>query len=305
MSNPIFNRLDKEWSAEAPVPNGADARYPYSAASGAAATAQAAKQTLPTYDAQAFEQLQQSYQGPSADAVDRGRMTYDDVIIKTGLSLGVLVIAAALSWMLTGADRIAGTISPLAMPLMLGGLLVGFVLAMVNIFSKQIRPALVLLYAAAEGVALGALSAVTEMMIPGVVIQAVLATVVVFGVTLLLFTSGKVRNSPKLMKFTLISLLGLIGSRLLIWLLSSFGIIGASGTADQITVFGIPLALFISVFAVFIGAVCLISDFDAAKVGVENGAPAKYAWSCAFGLMVTLVWLYVEILNILSYLNRN
>jgi len=303
VSNPIFSKLDREWAAQASTPAGQDARYPY--AGGAAATATApAQQTLPTYDPQAFEQLQQSYAAPAADAVDRGRMTYDDVIMKTAISLIVLILGAVASWWLAGTDPVTMTVSPLAMPLMIGGLIVGFVLAMVNVFSKTIRPALILMYALAEGIALGALSAVTEMLIPGVVFQAVIATLVVFGITLALFSSGKVRNSPKMMKFTLISLLGLIGSRLVIWLLSSFGVGGAAGIYDM-TIFGIPLAVAISVFAVFIGALCLISDFDAAKVGVQTGAPAKYAWQCAFGLLVTLVWLYVEILSILARINSN
>lgn len=309
MSNPIFNKLDREWTGQSQSReqmSAADPRNPYAGmAAGGTATAQAARQSLPTYNPEAFEQLQQSYDAPAADAVDRGRMTYDDVIMKTGISLGVLVIAATLSWWATGADRATMTVSPIATVLLMGGLIVGLVLAMVVIFSKTIRPALILLYAAAEGVMLGALSAVTEMYAPGVVIQAVLATFVVFAVTLLLFTSGKVRNSPKLMKFALISMLGLIGSRLLIWLFGSLGWLGADTNYNNITIMGIPLAIALSVFAVFLGAICLISDFDAAKVGVEAGAPAKYAWMCAFGLMMTLIWLYVEILNILARLNSN
>ncbi len=275
MSNPVFNRMESQWSAQE-----------------VAAAQQAATQSRPIYDQRAFEQARSAYEQPAADAVDMGRMTYDDVIVKTGLSLGLLVAVAAGAWLTASANP------ALAAPFLIGGLLGGFVLAMVNIFSKKIRPGLVLGYAALEGLALGSLSLVMNTMYPGVVVQAVVATFAVFAVTLALFASGKVRNSPKLQRFALISLFGLIFSRLLIWLVSMLGV--NMGGIDGPTIMGFPLSVVLSVFAVFIGAICLISDFDQVRIGVQQGVPAKYAWMSAFGLMVTLVWLYVEILNILS-----
>lgn len=277
MSNPVFSRMEHQWAAQS------------------AAATQAAQATRPpVYDQKAFEEARQSYEGRAADAVDTGRMTYDDVIVKTALNLIVLIAFAAGSWFIT-AQNLA-----LATPLMMGGILLGLVAAMVNIFSKTIRPGLILAYSALEGVALGALSMVTEMWAPGVVLQAVVATFAVFGVTLALFASGKVRNSPKMQRFALISLIGLIVSRLLIFVL---GLLGAPiGGIDGPSIMGFPLSVVLSVFAVFIGAICLISDFDQVRVGVQKGVPAKYAWMSAFGMMVTIVWLYIEILNILSRL---
>lgn len=287
MSNPVFNRLESKWSADAKERDAAQA----------AQAAQAAyQQSLPTYDQRAFQEAQAAYAAPSADAVDTGRMTYDDVIVKTAVSLGTAIVFAALSWWITSNNP------GLGMGLMMFGLIAGLVVAMVNIFSKKIRPLAVLAYSALEGLMLGALSFVVNASAPGVVLQAVVATFAVFLVTLALFASGKVRNSPKMQKFALISLIGLIASRLLIWMLGMFGL-PIQGVYDQ-TLFGIPLGVAISVFAVFIGAICLISDFDQVKIGVQEGAPAKYAWACAFGIMVTLIWLYVEILNILSRLNN-
>lgn len=273
MSNPVLNRMESQWAAQA-------------------RSSSAPSSTPPTYDQVAFEQAQRAYEQPSADAIDRGRMTYDDVIVKTGLNLAVLIVFAAGTWVIAAQNM------ALAAPLMMGGLLLGFVAAMINIFSRTIRPGLILAYSALEGVALGALSMVTEMYAPGAVLQAVIATFVVFGVTLVLFRSGKVRNSPKLQKFALISLIGLILSRVLIWVLGMFGV--PVGGFDGPMILGFPLPIVLSVFAVFIGAICLISDFDQVQVGVKMGAPAKYAWTCAFGMMLTVVWLYVEILNILS-----
>lgn len=260
MSNPVFTRMEADWREQ-----------------------------------EAFKQVQESYNAPAV--VPAGRMTYDDVVVRTGLSLLTLTVMAALSWWFT-------TVSPGAAGVVMGvSSVAGLIVAMVNIFGKQIRPALVLLYSGLQGVALGSLSALVQAALPGVVIQAVIATVVVFSVTLLLFASGKVRNSPKLMKFALISLIGIILSRLLIWILTSVGVLSPALT--DVTFLGIPLPVFISLFAVVVGAICLIGDFDQVRIGVQMGAPSKYAWACAFGIMVTVVWLYVEILNILSQMNRN
>lgn len=285
MSNPVFNQLETQWKRQAPAPTSS------SASGGAPGSTPGA----PMYDQQAFNQAQVSYNAPAADAVAMGRMTYDDVIVKTAASLALAIGAAAVGWFASAAVPSVG------MPLMLVGFVGGLIFAMVNIFSKTVRPALVLLYAALEGLALGTLSFVVNSALPGVVVQAVVATFAVFLVTLALFASGKVRNSPKLQKFALISLLGIILARVLIWLLALTGV--SMGGAGGPTLMGIPLGVLLSFFAVFIGAVCLISDFDQVRIGVERGVPAKYSWMSAFGIMVTLVWLYVEILNILSYMN--
>lgn len=277
MSNPVFNRLERQWVETPPAPTQAGGP--------------------PIYDQAAFAKAQQAYYQPSATAQDTGRMTYDDVIVKTALNLAVLTIVGAASWFAVMSAPEFGMI------LMIAGMVIGLVLAMVNIFSKTIRPPLILAYSAAQGVALGALSSVTEMMLPGVVLQAVLATVVVFSITLALFASGKVRSSPKMTKFLLISLLGIIGSRILIWVLGLVGVPGLSGGGQDVVLFGLPLPVIISLFAVVVGAISLITDFDQARTGVERGVPAIYSWSVAFGIMVTVVWLYVEILNILSRLN--
>lgn len=307
MANPVFNRLESEWEQEARTPagyptmpgyrpgeagTGADPRTAYA---DQAAAAQAARTAgAPTFDQRAMEQ---AYSAPAADAVDRGRMTYDDVIMKTGISFGLLVVAAMAAWWMTLANPGVGV------ALMGVGFLLGFVLAMVNIFSRTIRPALVLAYAAAEGVALGGLSAVFEQTYPGIVAQALVATVAVFGVTLALFASGRVRNSSKLTRFTLIALIGILVYRLLDWVLVLTGLVGTS--TSNMTFMGIPLGVAVGLLAVLVGAACLIQDFDQAKVGVEMGAPAKYAWSCAFGLMVTVVWMYIEILQLLARLRDN
>lgn len=303
MANPVFNRLESEWKETTPAgyptmpgyqPGSADTadstRFPYAAAG----AVQASQRQVPTYDQHALDEAERAYAGASADAVDRGRMTYDDVIMKTGLLFGVLLVGAVLAWMATVANPGLGVL------LMGAGMLVGFVLAMVNIFSKTIRPALIMAYAAAQGLAMGGLSAIMEAQYDGIVGQAVLATAAVFAVTLALFASGRVRNSPKLARFTLIALIGILVYRVLNWILVLTGVFSTAGGMNDATFMGFQLGTVVGVVAVLIGAACLIQDFDQAKVGVEMGAPAKFAWSCAFGLMVTVVWMYVEILQLLG-----
>lgn len=294
MSNPVLNRVQDQWNASTP------AGYPtmpgYEVGRGT--------QTMPGAHAPSYQQsgynpadiaaMEQAYAGASADAVDRAQMTYDDVIVKSGIALGAVILGAAVGWGLFALNPLYG------LGAMAIGFLGGFILAMVNIFSRTIRPAMVLAYSLVEGVALGALSAFMELSYPGIVIQALLATVAVFTVTLLLFTSGKVRNSPKLMRFLLIGLVGLIVYRLLNMVLVWTGVLSTS--IDTMRVMGIPLGVLVGVFAVFLGAISLIGDFDQIQQGVRAGAPAKFAWACAFGLMVTIIWMYTEMLRLLSLL---
>ncbi|RRR37587.1 Bax inhibitor-1/YccA family protein [Schaalia georgiae] len=319
MANPILDNLDEKWSPEetpagypampgyrvadqsAPNPYGGQTN-PYGQPQGAYGQPQGAygmPQGAPYgIDAAQMGAYEAAMNAPSADAVDRGRMTYDDVIVKTGITFGVIVVGAVLGWM-------TFTISIAAAVILAGvATLIAFGLGLANTFMKITNPALVLAYAVFEGLALGSISAAFETRYPGIVLQAVVATLVVFGVTLALFASGRIRNSPKLARFTLIALVSFVAFRLLTVLLELFGVVNTTGIG-RMTVMGIPLGVIIGVVAVLIGTFCLVQDFDRVKVGVEYGAPARAAWTCAFGLAVTLVWMYFEILRLLSYLRND
>ena len=279
MSNPVFDQLDHgRWGQSA-----------------------VQTQARPSYDQQPYApqmaQAEQMFHAPSADAIDRGRMTMDDVMMKTLASFAVLVLAGAVGWWATAINPATGT------GLMVIGLIAAFILAMVNSLSKTVRPALILAYAVAEGLALGTLSMVMDSIYPGIVVQAVIGTAAVFGVTLALFASHKVRNSSTLMRFTLIALIGIVVWRVLDMILSMTGLLGQG--LSGLTIAGIPLGVAVGFLAVLLGAACLIQDFDAAQKGVVAGAPKVCAWQCAFGLMVTVVWMYVEILRLLSYFRQN
>ena len=230
--------------------------------------------------------LQGMYQQPSATGYQTGRMTIGDTINKTIFCLALVVIGAAAGWIMPA--------------LMLPGALVGFVLGLVNSFKRKPSPALILVYAAAEGLFLGGLSGVLDARFPGVAIQAVLATVCVAGVTLALYRSGKYRMTPKLNKMFFIAMIGMVVFSLVnvVLMLTNqvdgmFGLRSAGGGM---------LGLIIGVIAVLLATYALVSDFTMIEQLSRQGAPAVMAWRGAFGLTMTLVWLYTEILRILAIL---
>ncbi len=229
-------------------------------------------------------QLEDMYAAPSATSVDTGRMSIDDVVIKTGLMFAVLLPLAAAAYFLN---------NPV---LTFGGAIAGLVLGLVVAFKQSTNPALILSYAAAEGLFLGGISRVFEDRWPGIVATAVVATLCVFGVTLAAYKSGKVRATPKFQRTVLIA-----GVGYLVFCLVNLVVMLAGGGGD----FGLrsgPIGIAISLFAVGLAAAFLILDFDFAEQGVKNGLPERYSWLAAFGLVVTLVWLYVEMLRLIAIL---
>ena len=249
--------------------------------------------SLATQNYMSPQQLQDLYSAPSAGPAQTGRMTYDDVIIKTLSCLAVVLVGAAIPLLvLPGAN----------MGLMIIGALGGFVLGLVNSFKREPAPALILAYAALEGLFLGAFTEVIDAMYPGVGLQAVLGTVSVFAVTLLLFKSGKVRATPKAMRFFMIAMIGYALFSLINVGMMLFGVTDDPWGMRGAEIMGIPLGVFVGVLAVGLAAFALIMDFTSIEQGVQAGAPARYSWTAAFGLTVTLVWLYVELLRLLAIL---
>jgi len=240
------------------------------------------------------EKLQQMYNQPAAGPADTGRMTYDDVIMKTVACLVALVIGAGITLFVAPA---------LSTMLMIVGALGGFVLALVNTFKKQPSPALILAYAGLEGLFLGGLTRILDGMFPGVGLQAVIGTLAVFGVTLMLFKSGKVRATPKMVRFFMIATIGYAVFALINLVMMWTGAVQEPfGLRTSITIAGIPLGVFIGILAIGLAAFSLIMDFTSIEEGVRAGAPERYSWIAAFGLTVTLVWLYVEIIRLLAIL---
>jgi uncharacterized YccA/Bax inhibitor family protein len=239
------------------------------------------------------QQLTDLYSQPSAGAVDTDRMSYEDVMIKIVSSFAVLLVGAAVGWF----------VPALALP----AALVGFVLALVNIFKKKPSPALVISYAAVEGVFIGGITVLFESLYPGIAIQAVIGTLVVVGVTLALFSSGKIRASKKATKVFMIAMIGYLVFSVINMILMATGATNdAFGLRSAPIPFlgGLPFGVVLGVLVIIMAAYSLVLDFDSIQTGVKRGAPRIYGWSAAFGIMLTVVWLYLEILRLLAILRR-
>ena len=324
MANPVMNSIVKDWSTQSTTPAGypempgyqpasAQAQNPYAGATNPYGTQQGVDYSgQPVYGtAQAgtegypvssgYEEQMASYEAmmnaPAADAVDRGTMTYDDVVVKSLMCFGLLLVGAVAGWM-TGVVALSA-----AMLVAFAACAVTLGLGLFIQFSKKVRPGAIVAYSLIEGFVLGALSCAFEMMYPGIVVSAVLATLVVIGTTLAAFMMGFVRNSSTLTRVAGIGSIAFFFYYLVTFALSVSGMVNMRAV-NSITVFGIPLGVIIGVLAVFIGVLCLVRDFDAVKVGVASNVPVKYAWLCTFAIMTDVIWIYLEILKILSYLMR-
>lgn len=215
------------------------------------------------------------------------RMSLDDVIVKTGMLLAVVVGFAAASWFLGVSLGVAALAA-----------LVGFGLAMVNIFKKQVSVPLVLAYAATQGVFLGAISAGYEGAYEGIVVQAIVGTAAVFGAVLLGYRSGRLRATPKFTKVVTFGLVGMVAVLLLNLLVGAF----TSGDPLGISGGNTGLSILFTAGLIIFGALTFVLDFDQADRMVAAGVPERESWRVAFGLVVGLVFLYLNILRMLSYL---
>ena len=218
-------------------------------------------------------------------------MTVDDVVTKTAITLGL----ALISGVITAIAVLSKTINPV--PPMLIGMLVGLVLSLVIIFKRTPNAGLVVAYSIAEGVFLGAITGVFEWIRPGIGFQAILGTGLVFGIMLVVYRTGAIKVTPKLTKWIIGATGAAVGLMLVNLLLSMFGVNTHLREAG-------PLGIGISLLMIGIAAFNFLLDFDMADNMIRTGTPSKYAWYVAFGLMVTLVWLYLEILRLLAKLNR-
>lgn len=247
------------------------------------------------------EQLNQQFNAPAAGPVETERLTYDGVIMKTVGTLGV----TALGFLVTLGMLFVSGPSAMFYVLTYGGALVGFVLALVNIFKKEPSPALILAYAGAQGLFLGGFSAILESMYSGIIFQALLATACVIGVTLAGYAFRVFRTSPKLNKIFMIVLLGYGAFSLINFILMLTGVNQDPWGLRSQEIFGIPLGLLLGGLAVLLGAYSLVMDFEGIELGVKRGVHKKYGWSAAFGITMTIIWLYVEILRIIAILRGN
>lgn len=214
-------------------------------------------------------------------------MTVDDVVVKTGLLFVVLLVGAVAGWQIVGSAPWVAWAS----------LLVAFVLGMVVSFKRVTSPPLILAYALFEGLFLGGISRFYQASYPGIVLQAVIGTFTAFGVMLVLYKTGLLRATPRFRKMMMIAMFSYLGIALVSLVSAFFGVGGGWGF------YGVGgLGLLLCVVGVALASFSLVLDFDAIEQGVGAGLPEKESWMGAFGLLVTLVWLYLELLRMLAIL---
>ncbi|MEF9904361.1 Bax inhibitor-1/YccA family protein [Streptomyces sp. P9-A2] len=228
---------------------------------------------------------------PQAPAA-AGRMTIDDVVMRTGTTLGVLIVFAALAWALLPVDD---TNLPQSIGIGIGAALIAMVLGLVQSFKRKAAPALILTYAAFEGVFLGVISSVVDNRIAdGAAMQAVLGTMAVFVGVLVAYKAGWIRVNRRFYGFVMAAALGFI---MLMAVNMLFAVLGGG---DGLGFRSGPLGILFGVIGIILGACFLALDFKQVEDGLAYGAPREEAWLAAFGLTLTLVWLYLEFLRLIA-----
>ncbi|MFI6462476.1 Bax inhibitor-1/YccA family protein [Streptomyces sp. NPDC050538] len=243
----------------------------------------------------AQQDLQQG--APPQAPATTGRMTMDDVVLRTGTTLGTLIVTAALAWALLPVDDANINRS---YGIGIGAALVAMVLAFVQSFKRKPVPALILSYAALEGVFLGVVSSVVDNRIAsGAAMQAVIGTMAVFVGVLIAYRAGWIRVNRRFYGFVMAAALGFVLLMVVNLLFAVFG--GGDGLGFRSG----PLGIFFGVVGIILGACFLALDFKQVEDGIAYGAPKEEAWLAAFGLTLTLVWIYMEFLRLISILNSN
>ncbi|MEV0485887.1 Bax inhibitor-1/YccA family protein [Streptomyces sp. NPDC050508] len=243
----------------------------------------------------AQQDLQQG--APPQAPATTGRMTMDDVVLRTGTTLGTLIVTAAIAWALLPVDdaNIGRSYG-----IGIGAALVAMVLAFVQSFKRKPVPALILSYAALEGVFLGVVSSVVDNRIAsGAAMQAVIGTMAVFAGVLIAYRAGWIRVNRRFYGFVMAAALGFVLLMVVNLLFAVFG--GGDGLGFRSG----PLGIFFGVVGIILGACFLALDFKQVEDGIAYGAPKEEAWLAAFGLTLTLVWIYMEFLRLISILNSN
>ncbi|WGL53354.1 Bax inhibitor-1/YccA family protein [Nocardioides sp. BP30] len=235
---------------------------------------------------------------PTAPARATGPMTIDTVVQRTAISIVVVFVAALATWVLTPSISSEQNLNAVYSAAVVGSL-GAFVLSMVNSFKRIISPALVIAFAAFEGVALGALSKTFDAAFgSGVVTGAVLGTFAAFAGTLAAYKYFDIQVGNKFRTMVLGAVLGMVGLSVLELVLSLFG--------SGLGLFGFgALGLLTSVIGLALGVFMLVMDFDFVEQGVRNGLPERESWRAAFAMTVSLVWIYTNLLRLLAIVTNN
>lgn len=219
-----------------------------------------------------------------------GLLTMDDVVVKTGITFVLLLVGAVVGW----------NLAPSMPWLLWAAMLVGLGLGLANSFMRAVSPALVLAYALVEGVFLGGISTAINTMAEsygyrGIVQQAVIGTLVAFGTMLVLYKTGVIKVGARFRKMMMVALVSYLAIGVVSLITALFGV-GNGWGFYGVGALGIVLCL----VGVGLAAFSLVLDFDAIAQAVAHGAPERESWRMAFGLLATLIWLYLELLRLLA-----
>ena len=233
-----------------------------------------------TFDKSAYSEA------PWWDDQDSNMMTMEGTAEKTGILL-ILIATTAIA---------TAMFMPASAPLVFLGAITGFILALVIIFTGSTNPVLISTYAILQGLVLGGITWIYEIYFPGIGILAVVLTLAILGAMLVIYRAGLISWSKNLQ----IAVYSSLSAIVLIYLVDIIGLF--LGFRVPVIHEASPLGILFSLFVVGIASLCLVADFDFIERGVERGAPKQLEWRAAFGLMVTLIWLYLEILELLAKL---
>src|SRR5579875_915250 len=237
-------------------------------------------------------ELQTMYDQPAYTGPVAGErwMTLDDVVVRTAAMLGTVLLSGAIAWVAL-PDRLFA-------PVLIVALMAGLGLGLFMSFTARVNAPLALIYSVCEGVLLGSISRVFEQAYPGIVVQAVTGTVMVAAGMLIVYKIGAIRVTPKFTRVVVGATIGVFGL-MTVNLIASLFTPGGLGLRS-----GGAFAIIFSLVCIVLAAFNLVLDFDMIERGIRQGAPQKLAWYAAFGLTVTLIWLYIEILRLLGYMRR-
>src|SRR3954454_17539753 len=230
--------------------------------------------------------LEEAYAARSATGRETGRMTVDGVVNRTGLLLLIAFATGAVTWALD----LGALVFPAA--------IVGMILGLVISFKQITNPAVIMAYAAIEGVFLGGISQFFDARYPGIVIQAVVGTAAVAGGVLALYKSGRIKVTPQFTKMVMGATIGFF-ILILVNIVASIFVSGGLGLREG------PIGIVIGLFAIGLASMHLILDFDFIERGARAGLPEKFGWFASFAILVALVWIYIEMLRLLANLRRN
>lgn len=283
-ANPILSRIDRDAAQASAARSGPG--FAYEEGRTAVASAQA--------PAAASAAAPGIYEGVQIPAPAGTQVTFADVMVKSAIMFGLALVLAFVGWGLVSAMPGIGTV------LVLVAMLATVGLGLVNALKRKVSPPLTLLYAACSGFMLGAVSYWYNQIglqseYEGLVLQAVLATFTTFGVMLLLFGTGIVKVNSRFMKVMIVAMGAYFVIAIASFVASLFGVGGGWGFYGVGT-----LGLLLCIFGVGLAAFSLMLDFEAIKQGVAMGLPERESWRMSFGLLVTLVWLYLEFLRLFA-----